>query len=164
MERDILKVLEESKQKRAGRILLVIDGLDLLLAATGVDAGQVGEMAGELREVSIKSSVPADRLETDNPQHVHATVITSAADLPLLQSPTTPLEINHAAFVMSVAHQARFTLSLRLLDTGTARDVSGVMRVTKGPDEGEDGEEMEERELLYYVGGDGGVRVFGRGE
>lgn len=79
-----------------------------------------------------------------------------------MQSPHTPLEINHAAFVTGLAHLARFTIGLRLLDTGAARDVSGVLRVTRGADEGE--VDVEEREVLYFVGGDGGVRVFGRGE
>ncbi len=86
----------------------------------------------------------------------------------LVESPTTPLEINHAAFVVGLAHLARFTVSLRLLDTGAARDVSGILRITRGGDDGTDedtrgGEEVEERELLYFVGGDGGVRVFERG-
>jgi len=55
-------------------------------------------------------------------------------------------------------------VSLRGLDTGTARDVSGVLRITRGVQEEDDvGEEGEERELLYFVGGDGGVRVFERG-
>ena len=98
---------------------------------------------------------------------MHSTIITTAADFPLLQAPTTQLEINHAAFVTGMAHLARWTVSLRGLDTGTARDVSGVLRVTRGTDDdygaGFDGEETEERELLYFVGGDGGVRVFDRG-
>ena len=54
-------------------------------------------------------------------------------------------------------------MSLRLLDTGTARDISGVLRVTRGASEGVDGEELEEKELLYLVSGDGGVKVFERG-
>lgn len=59
-------------------------------------------------------------------------------------------------------------MSLRLLDSGTARDVSGVIRITVG-DQAADGERdvqkrIEERELLYFVGGDGGVRVFERGQ
>ncbi len=99
-----------------------------------------------------------------NEQHVHSTIITAAADFPLLQALTTPLEINHAAFVVGLAHLARWTVSLRGLDTGTARDVSGVLRITRGVQEEDDvGEEGEERELLYFVGGDGGVRVFERG-
>ena len=50
-------------------------------------------------------------------------------------------------------------MGLRLLDTGTAKDISGVLRVTRGPQ----GDDLEEKELLYFVGGDGGVRVFERG-
>jgi len=59
-------------------------------------------------------------------------------------------------------------MGLRLLDTGTARDVSGVIRITIGDQAAEDEQDIrrriEERELLYFVGGDGGVRVFERGQ
>lgn len=93
-------------------------------------------------------------------------------------APPNLLETSHAALVVSLAHQARFVIALRLLNTGAARDVSGVLRVTRGGCEDwdlEDGEEdgedgvrnedcrVEKREFLYYVGGDGGVRVFERG-
>lgn len=54
-------------------------------------------------------------------------------------------------------------MSVRELDTGSARDVSGVLRVTKGGGWEEGGEAVEEREVLYFVGNDGGVRVFERG-
>ena len=53
-------------------------------------------------------------------------------------------------------------MSLRLLDTGAARDISGVLRVTRGAGSGQEGEEVEEKELLYLVGGDGGLKVFER--
>lgn len=101
-------------------------------------------------------------------KHVHATVITLSADYPFLASHQTPLETNHAAFLLSMAHQANFVMSLRLLDSGTARDVSGVIRITVG-DQALDGDQnlhrkIEERELLYFVGGDGSVRVFERGQ
>lgn len=94
-------------------------------------------------------------------------MVTLSADLPLVSTQQAPLETNHAALLLSVAHQADFTMSLRLLDSGTARDVSGVIRVTSG--DGTAGEDrdvqrrIEEKELLYFVGGDGGVRVFERG-
>jgi len=59
-------------------------------------------------------------------------------------------------------------MSLRLLDTGTARDVSGVVRVTIGESVAQDDQDIqrriEEKELLYLVGGDGGVKVFERGQ
>lgn len=77
----------------------------------------------------------------------------------------TPLEINHAAFLLSTAHQAYLTMSLRLLDTGTARDVSGVIRIGVGGAEmAKSDVQMDAKELLYFVGGDGNVKVFERGQ
>ncbi|KAI9703304.1 MAG: hypothetical protein M1836_007870 [Candelina mexicana] len=153
----ILQQVKAGRNREDGRVLLVLDQPDLLLAATEDDIGAVGmtSMITELRE------------------HVHSTVVTLAADSPLTQSPTTPLETQHSALLVTLAHQASYVMSLRLLDTGTAKDVSGVMRVTMGPegvdDAGRDGDDdgnvgVEERELLYYVGGDGGVKVFERGQ
>jgi elongator complex protein 6 len=61
-------------------------------------------------------------------------------------------------------------MSLRPLDTGKARDVSGVVRVSRGGawdddvEEDEEKEEQKELEALYFVQNDGGVRVFERGE
>ena len=52
-------------------------------------------------------------------------------------------------------------LSLRLLDTGVAKDVSGVVRITRGG--GECVRNMGETEYLYHVGGDR-VKVFERGQ
>ena len=49
-------------------------------------------------------------------------------------------------------------ISLRLLDTGTAKDVSGVIRITHRE------ARVKDHEYLYHVGGDGGVRVFERGQ
>ena len=54
-------------------------------------------------------------------------------------------------------------VSLRLLDTGIAKDVSGVVRITRGGDSGGK-RQIEEKEYLYHVGGDGGVKVFERGQ
>jgi elongator complex protein 6 len=64
---------------------------------------------------------------------------------------------------------SKWVVSLRPLDTGKARDVSGVVRVSRGGawDDGveEEGEaEKKELEALYFVQNDGGVRVFERGE
>lgn len=57
-------------------------------------------------------------------------------------------------------------MGVRLLDSGTARDVSGVVRITIGdnaPDQ-ETVQRLEEKELLYFIGGDGNVKVFERGQ
>ncbi|KAH7317650.1 hypothetical protein BKA65DRAFT_599659 [Rhexocercosporidium sp. MPI-PUGE-AT-0058] len=134
-----------------GKVLLVIDQLDLLLAAGGEKIGAVSleDMLMGLRE------------------NVFATIMTLSADQPLVSNHQTPLELNHAALLLSTAHQADFIMSLRLLDTGTARDISGVLRITAGNIIEEDlvvQKRIEERELLYFVGGDGGVKVFERGQ
>lgn len=98
---------------------------------------------------------------------MHATIVTLSADEPLISPQSTHLEKEHAAFALSVAHDARLVVGLRMLDTGTAKDVSGVLRITAGgqhDNHEESGDAVEERELLYFVGGDGGVRVFERGQ
>ncbi|KAJ9155163.1 hypothetical protein NKR23_g1606 [Pleurostoma richardsiae] len=132
---------------KARKVVLVVDQLDFLLASTAEEeAGTaLGDMLLDIRE------------------KVHATILTLAADDPLVAAQTTALERRHAAFVLELAHEAEVVLSLRLLDTGAARDVSGVVRITRGGgDPG--GREIEEREYLYHVGGDGGVKVFERGQ
>lgn len=95
-------------------------------------------------------------------QKVHATVLTLSADEPLVAAQTTILEKEHAALVLSLAHEAEAVISLRLLDTGTAKDVSGVLRITGGG--GNLDRVIEEHEYLYHVGGDGVVKVFERGQ
>src|SRR5437762_11831052 len=94
------------------------------------------------------------------------TVLVLAADSPLMSAQRTPLELNHATLVTSMAHTADAVVSLRMLDTGVACDVSGVMRVTRGAGGwgAEGGGEVEEREMLYFEGDGGGVRIFARGE
>lgn len=60
-------------------------------------------------------------------------------------------------------------MGVRALETGAARDVSGVLRITRGggweeeEEEGEGTEMGREVELLYLVGRDGNVKVFERG-
>ena len=72
------------------------------------------------------------------------------------------MEINQAAFVIAMAHQADFAISLRELDTGIAKDVSGVLRITMGSGEGR--RDLEETEVLYFVARSGEVKVFERGQ
>ncbi|PNS15989.1 hypothetical protein CAC42_4390 [Sphaceloma murrayae] len=134
---------------------------------------------------------------------VHSTLIASEADAPFLAAAApnaffgngdyltgakeggekghvTPLEANHAAFLVGQAHQARWVMGVRGLETGGARDVSGVLAVRRGGAWGGDGGEEraekrvggignggdgdgEEMEVLFRVGMDGGVKVFARG-
>ncbi|KAJ9641491.1 hypothetical protein H2199_005461 [Coniosporium tulheliwenetii] len=137
------------------KVLLILDAPDLLLAAVDPSSGITA------------SSLAVSLLKLR--QQVHATVLAVAADAPLISAATsassaisssTPLETAHASFVISQAHLADVVMSLRLLDTGFAADVSGVLRITIGNSEDEglgEGRRLEEKEVLYFVGGDGGL-------
>ncbi|KAL9600627.1 MAG: hypothetical protein Q9219_003060 [cf. Caloplaca sp. 3 TL-2023] len=157
MAKQLLKIVEEG-QSAGMRILLILDGIDCILAATECKVNELLDIIWEFLEVSMLKITL---------KNVHALSISVSADYPLIQVQDTPLELNHAAFVIGVAHQARVIWGVRELDTGSARDVTGVLRITRGPsiEKEEDTEklEVEEKELLYFVAGDGGVRVFEKG-
>ncbi|KAG8534230.1 uncharacterized protein KY384_001074 [Bacidia gigantensis] len=84
-------------------IILILDGLDFLPAATACSVTDLLAIVTRLRE------------------QVDATIITSNADSALLHAQTSPLEISHAAFTLSLAHQARMVMSVRELETGGRR-------------------------------------------
>jgi elongator complex protein 6 len=132
--------------------VLIIDGLDFLIALQpDVTATSISQMLTQVR------------------QRVHATILSISSDGPLLHSnsdATAPLERAHQAFVASMAHQSQLVMQLRSLDTGTAKDVSGVIRISHGGEyEGDSqGQDQPEGEWLYKVSADGSVRVWGRGE
>ncbi|PLB52418.1 hypothetical protein P170DRAFT_472313 [Aspergillus steynii IBT 23096] len=165
LEREIAAVVRQLQAEASGdgeesEVLLIVDQPDLLLAATGPNRG-IGatEMADWMMGLQ---------------QSAHATLMTVSADSPLIHNASagsyelaTPLETEHSAFVIGSAHRAQMVMQLRNLETGVARDVSGVLRVSKGGawgrDDGAQGH-WEEKEVLYFVQRDGGVNVFGRGE
>lgn len=79
----------------------------------------------------------------------------------------TPLEQEHATFVATIAHQSSWVYQLRGLDTGSARDVTGVLRVSRGGAEEEDVTQLariEDAESLYQIKADGSVRAWSRGD
>ncbi|KAM3084158.1 hypothetical protein ACMFMG_001742 [Clarireedia jacksonii] len=146
--------------------ILIIDSLDYLLSCSAAHQAP-----------TTLSSIPSHLLTLRT--LTHSTILSLSADSSLLHTPPTPTPtptpdpLTHTltAFTLSLAHSADMLISVRELDTGAARDVSGVLRVTRGgqgfsgPENGvENGTEIEEKELLYFVGGDGGVRVFERGQ
>ncbi|KAG6043878.1 hypothetical protein E4U39_004029 [Claviceps sp. Clav50 group G5] len=142
---DVRKGLQsaiEQAASRGDRVVLVLDQMDAWLAMA------------EAREVEVMDLLLSLR------EKVHSTIVTVSADDPLLHAQTTTLEKEHAAFALSLAHEAYRIMALRLLDTGTALDVSGVVRITGG---GKGNGGMADAEFLYYVSGDGGVKVFERG-
>ncbi|KAL2269423.1 hypothetical protein VTJ83DRAFT_1607 [Remersonia thermophila] len=148
------------RSARGKRVVLIVDGLDLVLAAsTPRPHAAAGE--GPLA-VAMKDAL------MDLREATHAVILTLASDSPLIHAQETPLERQHAWFALSLTHDADLLLSLRPLDTGAARDVSGVIRITARPTtagiRATAAAHGDSHEWLYYVGGDGGVKVFERGQ
>jgi elongator complex protein 6 len=92
--------------------------------------------------------------------------IAISADHALLQStPPTALTQNQAVLLMSLIHGAFSVIGLRPLQTGTAKDVTGVMRVTRGGawydfiSGNRDTGEPAEWEMLYRLE-DGRAKLF----
>ena len=145
----------------AGRkVVMVLDNPDILLALSLTTAHDLNTFILQLRNT------------------VHSTILVCNADLPLVTAATTsqegmqstPIEAETAAFLVQQAHAARCVMSVRELETGAAKDVSGVLRVTRGgaayPWDDEDGhgvEYVKEMEALYLVQRDGNAKVFERG-
>ncbi|KAF4984288.1 hypothetical protein FZEAL_500 [Fusarium zealandicum] len=125
------------------RKVLIIDQLDALLAITDESTTS---LALQNLTLSLRSLV-------------HSALLALSADTPLIAAQATTLEREHASLATSTAHTADAVLALRMLDTGTARDVSGVVRIT-GPGVESMGGVAE---FLYHVAGDGSVKVFERG-
>ena len=143
MEKELNAAIEAVPDSRS--ICLVLDGLDFLLAATACDVSSILNMIYGLRE------------------KVRRVILTVTTDAPLLHSQSTPLETSHCTLAMSLAHQAHLLMSLRELDSGAAKDVSGVLRITRGGQSSGIGSVVEERECLYFIGANGGAKVFDGG-
>ncbi|KAK4102741.1 hypothetical protein N658DRAFT_446181, partial [Parathielavia hyrcaniae] len=146
---------EGSETRGEKKVVLVIDGLDFVLAASGSNnAGPAASQPTTAPALALKEML------MDWREAAHAAIVTLAADDPLIKEQETTLEKQHAWFALSLAHEADTLLSLRLLDTGAAKDVNGVIRITHK----DGGRANKDHEYLYHVRGDGGVRVFERGQ
>lgn len=55
VENEVLRAVDAQMDGREKRALVILDGLDFLLAALGADAGEALDMVGEIREVSLVS-------------------------------------------------------------------------------------------------------------
>jgi elongator complex protein 6 len=143
------------------KTLLILDNPDLLLALNPtLHASQMTSLILALHMLPSVSHI-LTHVQSDNP-------------LLSLSTPPQSLEIAHHNFLVKLGHMSRRILGVRVLDTGVARDVSGVVRVTEQrvgwmglgfEDEKEkgNGDNGRGKEFLYQVKGDGSVRVFERG-
>lgn len=152
---DAIKKLSHAGSE--SKILLVLDCPDVLLASASGTAQQLNLLVLRMRSL------------------VHSVLLVCSADQPLLLPVVendgmhaTPLETEGSRFLTQQAHNARLVMSVRELATGAARDVSGVLRVTRSccasdENEGQLDSTIPEMEALYLVQRDGSVKVFQRG-
>ena len=155
-EKTIINAIVRLQKSHGQRICLILDNPDFLLATGSTTAQQLNHFILKLRS------------------HVHCTVVSCSADLPLVAAAkqsaagkSPPIEVESAGFITQQAHCAHFIMSVRELQTGAARDVSGVLRVTRSTcsydiDDSE-GPQVRVMEALYLVQRDGGVKIFERG-
>ncbi|KAF3912637.1 hypothetical protein ABW21_db0200378 [Orbilia brochopaga] len=148
---DVISAAVRTLPSTAARPRVIIEGLDVFMSAAGVEVTQIEDFIYELREITSTM------------------VVILPADAPLVHTSasSTPLEISHANLLTSLGHSADAIMSLRLLDTGVAKDISGVLRVTRGPgnlwrEANASAGLVEEKELLYHES-DAGVKIFARG-
>ncbi|QIW99277.1 hypothetical protein AMS68_004795 [Peltaster fructicola] len=135
------RVTDALQRCEASKALLVLDGIDTLLATQpDMDALQLSNLLLRLRTLS----------------KIHSTVLTTMADLSRSsERQITPLELNNVVFLSQQAHMAHSIISTRELDTGSARDVSGIIRITSGGQ----GASLKELEKRYLVQRDGSVKI-----
>ena len=158
--------------------ILVLDAPDLLLAATP-DPGITSSPSSPQSTTALEMMRLC--LSLRSIPSIQNMVVSMSADSPLLHHPAsaTPLEIQHRTFLLSLAQSSRIALQLRPLGSGSAKDVSGVIRVNRGGAWDEAGEEEDndgqvtypqnieaepEGEWLYHISGNGEAKVWGRGE
>jgi elongator complex protein 6 len=141
---------------------LFIEGLDFLLAAAGeeVNTDEILTLVSSLSEVLAPVS-PLIR------QCTSRIFISVFADDNLLDSSNfTPLAQNQSILLTSLVHRAHSVISLRPLQTGTAKDVTGILRLTRGgawydfnTTSARDSDETQEWEMLYRLE-DGRAKLF----
>ena len=144
------------------KTLLILDNPDILLATSPTPGRTLTSLTSLFLTLHTQISHLLVHIQCDTP-------------LLTLSTPAQPIENAQHNFLVKLAHMSRRVLSVRVLDTGVARDVSGVLRVTENRErlgggsvvldgrEENDDEGRAGKEVLYKVGGDGGVRVFERG-
>lgn len=131
----------------ASDILLILDSPDILMGLGSIDQSRILNSILKWRH-QVHSMVIS--LTTD-----------SVVDMDPRNSSLSTLLGDQQQLLLALAHQADNIFSTKLLDSGTAKDVSGVVRIHPRTN----AEDMKEKELLYFVdsGSNKGVEVWERG-
>lgn len=118
--------------------IVILENIDLWVAGGLVDVQEVAKFVTQM-QLGSKS-----------------VLCLLQADFPLID-PNEPsmLTTNHTNLGVQLLHQAHYVLTLRPLPTGRADDVTGRLRVSRGPKSCFlEGVTVDEREYLYFIKGD----------
>ena len=153
----ITNVIQSSIGAASGRLhehtTVIIDGIDFLMAT------QPMETSITVQQTLLKLGAQVEHL-----------VISCNADSPLMHHRDglgTPLEKHNGSLVVSLAHSADLMFQLRNLNTGAAKDVTGILRVSHSGNYEtlpRLAASTPDCEWLYHWKGDGSVRLWTRGE
>ena len=114
--------------------------------------------------IGVQPSTAYDALSfiTNLRSAVQSTVITMPSDVSTGTESmgSDDLRTSHQQLLLTLAHQANLVLSARVLDTGQAKDVSGVLSITAG---GMGEGRQRDQEFLYHVETNRAMRVWQRG-
>ncbi|KAJ4286995.1 hypothetical protein N0V90_012876 [Kalmusia sp. IMI 367209] len=150
----------------AHKTLVILDNPDVLLA-TAASAPALTHSALTAFFLALHARDTVSHLLV-HLQSDTALLAASSAAAAASATPPQALQVAQRNLVVQTAHMSRVVLGTRVLDTGVARDVSGVLRRTVNAAaasswEKEGDADAEGREVLYKVHADGGVKVFERG-
>lgn len=129
-------------------IILLLDSPDVILGTTESDTAAVISALLKLR------------------LRAHAAVVMVRADLfhsEVEPQIATPMQLRQQQLVLSLAHQANTVFSVRKLDTGLAKDVTGVLRITASMKDVVDDDHRPAKEFLYHVRDNRAAVVWERG-
>ncbi|KAF2665868.1 hypothetical protein BT63DRAFT_416309 [Microthyrium microscopicum] len=134
-----------SSDQQYQNAVLVLDSPDIVLGTVSISADSLLAIVIGLRAV------------------VRSTIILTASDLFSLEANSqTPLRTQQQQFLMTLGHQANLVLSTRVLDTGHAKDVSGVLMISHGGQAAER-QTGSDSEYLYQVENNRATSVWKRG-
>lgn len=125
-------------------IMLILDAPDILLGTASASADSLISLIMDMRH------------------EVKRTIITMASDIfpqGVESNKLTALQVQQQQFLLSIVHQANIVMSTRILDTGHAKDVGGVLMVTRG------GRATNgiDAEYLFHIENNRAARVWKRG-
>jgi hypothetical protein len=132
-------LIQKSQDTPQSKALLILDSLDVLLSV-GISAQAVVSFVSSMR------------------RRVHSVLVNLRADV-FLDHPSA-LQVQHQQLLMTLLHQANVSISLRMLSSGQAQDVSGITSIQSSHPECQS---FAGKEFLYHINPDLSVRLWERG-